>query len=712
MLEQKEKYKIIVMLILLAGACLLTYYFHAILETGMVFTHFFYIPVILAALWWRRKGLVVAVFLAALLIFSHIFVRAGMVTANDYLRAFMFIVIAFVVATLSEQIAKAHEKTAHLNAILSAIRNVNQLIVREKDRDRLIQRVCRSLIETRGYNSAWIALVDENGRFLTAAEAGLGGSFSQVVEMMKRGEFTWCGLNALKQSGIIIAKDVAADCADCPLVSTYSGRAGMAVRLEYRDRIYGVLSVSIPAEVAADADEQSLFNEVAGDIALALRDIELEEARKRAEEALRELNMELEERVKRRTAELEIANEQTKKLQKRLQLQIDRMPIGLIVWDTKFRAKTWNPAATKIFGFAEEEALGKHPYELIVPKEAQHHVDNIWRRLLEGDETAHSVNENITKDGRTIICEWLNTPLKEADGTVVGVLSMAQDITERKRAEEHIEHLHSVIKAIRNVNQLIIVEKDRDSLLQKACDVLIEARGYDAAWLIGFLSDGETFATVNGSGFREDFSRFREHLLGGERLPCLKNALAQKVPFMLVDKFIQCGDCFFKSAHADKEVAILRVEHAGRLFGLLTISLASDVAADKEEKGLLTEVAGDIAFGLHDIEMEEARKRVDEALKHTALSLQEHVEKLEESKKKIAEAYRLREHFLKETSHRIITPVSIIGGHTDLLLDRGNLDDAQKEKIRIIRERNEEVEKLVRDALAGKYLEEEEEGEG
>ena len=79
---------------------------------------------------------------------------------------------------------------------------------------------------------------------------------------------------------------------------------------------------------------------------------------------------------------------------------------------------------------------------------------------------------------------------------------------------------------------------------------------------------------------------------------------------------------------------------------------------------------------------------------------------------KVKEAYRLREHFLKETSHRIITPVAIIGGNTDLLLESSNLDDAQKEKIRIIRERNEEVQKLVRDALLGKYLEEGEGGEG
>ena len=81
---------------------------------------------------------------------------------------------------------------------------------------------------------------------------------------------------------------------------------------------------------------------------------------------------------------------------------------------------------------------------------------------------------------------------------------------------------------------------------------------------------------------------------------------------------------------------------------------------------------------------------------------------------KVKKAYRLREHFLKETSHRIITPVAIIGGCTQLLLESNTLDDDQKKKIRIMQARNAEVQKLVRDALAGKYLEEEAEeaGEG
>jgi PAS domain S-box-containing protein len=119
----------------------------------------------------------------------------------------------------------------------------------------------------------------------------------------------------------------------------------------------------------------------------------------------------------------------------RLKLQINRMPIAHILWNSRFQVFSWNPAAESMFGYTEQEALGKHPYDLIVSRAVQPQVDAIWQRLLQGDTSAHSVNANLTKEGRSIICQWSNTPLKESDGTVVGVLSMAEDITERVRAE-------------------------------------------------------------------------------------------------------------------------------------------------------------------------------------------------------------------------------------------------------------------------------------
>ena len=84
---QKEKQKIALMAILLAGSCFLTYYFHQVLQIGTVFTHLFYIPIILASLWWKRKGVAVALFLALFLVLSHHILREYVLAANDYLRA-------------------------------------------------------------------------------------------------------------------------------------------------------------------------------------------------------------------------------------------------------------------------------------------------------------------------------------------------------------------------------------------------------------------------------------------------------------------------------------------------------------------------------------------------------------------------------------------------------------------------------------------------
>lgn len=128
-----------------------------------------------------------------------------------------------------------------------------------------------------------------------------------------------------------------------------------------------------------------------------------------------------------------------------LGLQIKRMPMGCILWGKDFRVQMWNPAAKKIFGFSYEEALGNHPYDLIVPKSAQKQVTKIWRRLLKGDTSANLVNENITKKGDKIICDWTNTPIKKDNGTIMGVLSMIRDITEGEKTKSQVEEVNKKI---------------------------------------------------------------------------------------------------------------------------------------------------------------------------------------------------------------------------------------------------------------------------
>ncbi len=102
---EKESHKIFTISILLGVSVLLTYYFHFILGSGTIFTHVFYFPIILAAIWWKRKGLIIPIFLSVLLIVSYFLApNLNYPLSDDIFRSFIFIAVGIVVAILSEEI--------------------------------------------------------------------------------------------------------------------------------------------------------------------------------------------------------------------------------------------------------------------------------------------------------------------------------------------------------------------------------------------------------------------------------------------------------------------------------------------------------------------------------------------------------------------------------------------------------------------------------
>ncbi|MBN2456921.1 MAG: PAS domain-containing protein [Sedimentisphaerales bacterium] len=115
-------YKLTVVAVLFAVGCSLTFYFHGVLGKETVFTHFFYIPIVLACLWWKRKGLIVAILSSASLVLSHILLRGSLAVSENYVRAVMFVAFGFVVTVLREQHAKTEEVLrVKDNAIKSSI---------------------------------------------------------------------------------------------------------------------------------------------------------------------------------------------------------------------------------------------------------------------------------------------------------------------------------------------------------------------------------------------------------------------------------------------------------------------------------------------------------------------------------------------------------------------------------------------------------------
>ena len=159
--------------------------------------------------------------------------------------------------------------------------------------------------------------------------------------------------------------------------------------------------------------------------------------RKEMQEKLRKYSENLEEIVAQRNMELNKTKEYLEQL-------ISRLPIALVAWDKEYRIKTWNPEAAKMFGYSEKELLDKNREDLFSclfsPTRSPAAALGIWEQLQK-DGQANFVAENVTKDGKTIICNWKNTLLKDDNGNPDGVLSMIQDVTEKKKLEERLRDI-------------------------------------------------------------------------------------------------------------------------------------------------------------------------------------------------------------------------------------------------------------------------------
>jgi len=106
---EKSMPKIGLMTLLVLIALLLTYYCHSILGTGVVFTHLFYIPIVLASICCGRKGIWVAVILGAMILVSHAIFMGRTPYTEDIVRAIMFVVVGGVVGWLMEDVRKLKE---------------------------------------------------------------------------------------------------------------------------------------------------------------------------------------------------------------------------------------------------------------------------------------------------------------------------------------------------------------------------------------------------------------------------------------------------------------------------------------------------------------------------------------------------------------------------------------------------------------------------
>ena len=127
--------------------------------------------------------------------------------------------------------------------------------------------------------------------------------------------------------------------------------------------------------------------------------------------------------------------------EQKLHLHFELTPLGAMELDLEGRFVEWNTAAERIFGFSRQDVIGKNFIELIVPDFAREKIEAVWHAALKGSTDSARMNENRTREGRIILCEWSHAPIRDNHGNVTGIATLCEDITEKHRAAREIENL-------------------------------------------------------------------------------------------------------------------------------------------------------------------------------------------------------------------------------------------------------------------------------
>jgi PAS domain S-box-containing protein len=319
------------------------------------------------------------------------------------------------------ELERAAEQVRHLNELLLAIRDIGGLLAQERDRQRVLEGVCASLVRTRGYVTVWIGEPDlASGEVRCVAQAGAKTPLHAPIRWdhsaLGQGP-TGC---ALRERRPVVFDDLAHEPRFAPWlgpVAAVGAAAIAAVPLLHQDRLFGALTVKASRTQAFGGDEVDLLRDVAGKVAHALKALEDEAARHAADVALR-------------------ASEQ------RYRAYLGQAADAVFVHDGNGRLLEVNPRACESLGYSREELLRLSVLDLdeaVNPDQAR----ALWADAAAGRRITFN-GRHRHKDGTRFPVE-VNLGSFEMAGERV-YLGLVRDTTERERDRTALQELNQQLE--------------------------------------------------------------------------------------------------------------------------------------------------------------------------------------------------------------------------------------------------------------------------
>jgi PAS domain S-box-containing protein len=360
------------------------------------------------------------------------------------------------------------------------------------------------------------------------------------------------------------------------------------------------------------------------------------------------------------------AEEELKKSELKFRFITENMLDLVSMCDSENRMTFESPSHERILGYIHNKNLGKKIYENIHPDDLDLVIEKF--QLLKNSIKPESIIYRYRHiDGHYVWLETYGHSIFNQDKEYIGLIFCSRDITSRKTAEEKIEHLNELLYAIRNVDQLIAHEKNMERLMQGICDCLIQSRGHTNAW-IACTDSANNVIIASAPCFNSKCSAFFKTQKNISTLKCY-NLIKDNSGLAIIDDNTFCKDCRLADEDQNAGRVVIRLEYSNKKYGLINVGVLPEFIHEEQEKALLEEVAGEIAFGLYSSELEKERKELQKQLYRSA---------------RLSAVGQLA----AGIAHEFNNMLSVILGHTQLSLEEDSIDE--------IRQSLKEIEKTTK----------------
>ncbi|MFZ4591830.1 MAG: PAS domain S-box protein, partial [Ignavibacteria bacterium] len=276
-----------------------------------------------------------------------------------------------------------------------------------------------------------------------------------------------------------------------------------------------------------------------------------------------------------------------------------------------------NDKFLEVSGFSLEEVIGKTSTDLgwIMEKDRE-----LLFNTLKETGRVNELELRLSKNNKEEIICLYNGEALMINGERY-LLSMAIDITEKKKADQVIENLNRVYSVISHINEMIVRTDNKDELFRKACEIAVEHGKFRMSW-IGIVDDKDKLVKpYTWSGHEDGYLKEIRKITTSNNFPEGKGPTGIAIR---EGRAFHCDDIEHNPLMAPwKDEALNRGYRSSialplRVFGKVigAYTLYADVPEffDDNEVELLEKVADDISFALETIENKEARKQTEEEL--------------------------------------------------------------------------------------------------